>query len=305
MNAAPVANTTARPTLTRYWSAVRRYKVGVGALAIILAFALMTVAHPILMHTVWDPNVYDPVTGYGFDQFIHPSPPSSSHLLGTDPLGRDVLSQLMYSSRSAFILAIIAALVTLSIGTVVGAASAYYGRFVDALLMRFADIVVMMPTISLLVVLGAFVNLNIIALAIVIGAVSGFGGTAIVLKSQALTITVRSYVEASRVAGGSSFHIIRTHVIPNLLPLASLYMMFTVTTAILVEGVLSFFGLIDVQMSWGVMVNTAQTSGYLSSGFRYWWLLMPAGVSMTLMTGSFYLLGRSLDEIINPRLRTR
>jgi peptide/nickel transport system permease protein len=88
-------------------------------------------------------------------------------------------------------------------------------------------------------------------------------------------------------------------------PLAFLYMMFTVTAAIFSEAILSFFGILNIRMSWGIMINTAQVSGYLGFGLDYWWLLIPAGVSITLLCGSFYLVGRGLDPVVNPRLRAR
>ena len=94
-------------------------------------------------------------------------------------------------------------------------------------------------------------------------------------------------------------------MVPNLMPLSFLYMMFTVTTAIFSEAVLSFFGLMDVQMSWGIMIQLAQNQGYLLSGTRYWWLLMPSGLSICLLCTAFYLVGRALDEVVNPRLRRR
>ncbi len=289
------------------WSLFAQNKIGLIGLGIILIFALMVIAHPILMNTVWEPRIYDPVIGYSFDETTQPASPSARHLLGTDPLGRDVLSQLMWSAKWEFALGLIAALVTVILGTLVGAVSAYFGGVIDAILMRIADVIIMMPTLSLLIVLGVVVpgGLDIYKLALVIGIVSGFGATAIVLKSQALSLTVKSYIDAARVAGGSHTHIIRIHLIPNLMPLAFLYMMFTVTAAIFSEAVLSFFGILDVRMSWGIMIHTSQTAGYLLSGTRYWWLLMPAGVSITLLCGSFYLVGRALDEVVNPKLRSR
>ncbi len=287
------------------WALFAENKIGLLGLAIIIVFALMVIAHPILLRTVWDPETYDPVVGYAFDEFVQPAPPSARHLLGTDPLGRDVLSQLMYSARAEFALGLIAAMVTVVVGTGVGAVSAYFGGVVDSLLMRLADIIVMMPLVSLLIVLGVLFDLNMYSLALVIGIITGFGGTSIIIKSQALSLKVKPYIDAARVAGGSHLHIILVHIIPNLLPLAFLYMMFTVTSAIFSEAVLSFFGILNIRMSWGIMIYTAQYAGYLLSGTRYWWLLMPAGVSITLLCGSFYLVGRALDEVINPRLRRR
>ena len=285
------------------WAIFMESRIGLVSLTIIVIFALMAVSHPILMATVWDADIYGPVTGYAFDQVEQPAPPSWKHLLGTDPLGRDVLSQLLSSTRSEFVLGITAALVTVIIATTVGAVAAYYGGLVDAFFMRLADLIIALPAISLLIVLSALFTLNFFYLALIIGVLGGFGGTAIILKSQALSIKVKPYIEAARVVGGSQFHIILVHIIPNLLPLSLLYMMFTVTGAIFAEAVLSFLGLLDVRMSWGIMIHTANTGGYLLGGTRYWWLIVPAGASITPLCSAFYLGWRALDEVVNPRLR--
>ena len=287
------------------WGIFMESRVGALSLFTIILFALMAVSHPILMATIWDPATYHPVTGYAFDQVEQPAPPSWSHPLGTDPLGRDVLSQLLYSTRSEFVLGITAALVTVCIATVVGAAAAYYGGALDAFFMRLADLTIALPAISLLIVLSALFNLNLFFLALIIGVLGGFGGTTIILKAQALTIRVKPFIEAARVAGGGHLHIIFRHIIPHLLPLALLYMMFTVTGAIFAEAVLSFLGLLDLRMSWGIMIHTANTGGYLLGGTKYWWLIIPAGGSITLLCSAFYLAGRALDEVVNPRLRRR
>lgn len=289
--------------LRRNWSLFASTRVGLIGLAIIILYALLAAAHPLLMRFAWEPSVYDPIIGYAFDETRQPAAPSLRHPLGTDPLGRDVLSQLMFSARSEFMLGLLAAVVTVTIGTAVGAAAAYFGGVVDALLMRLADIMIMMPVISVLVVLSALIGIEHLELAVLIGVVSGFGGAAVVLKSQALAVVVKPYIEAARTAGGGHFHIIFVHIVPNLLPLSFLYMMFTVTGAIFSEAVLSFLGLLDVRMSWGVMIHVAESAGYLLQVTEYWWLIFPASLSITLLCSSFYLVGRSLDEVVNPRLR--
>ena len=287
------------------WGLFVGTRIGIIGLAIIGLYALLAAAHPILMNTVWEPRVYDPVVGYAFDEMRQPAPPSTRHLLGTDPLGRDILSQLMFSARSEFLLGMLAATVTVVIGTIVGAAAAYFGGLVDAFLMRLADIMIMMPAISVLIVLSALIGVEHLELALIIGILSGFGGTGVVLKSQALSVVVKPYIEAARTSGGGSFHIILVHVVPNLLPLSFLYMMFTVTSAIFSEAVLSFLGLLDVRMSWGLMIHTTESAGYLLQVTEFWWLIFPASLSITLLCSSFYLVGRSLDEVVNPRLRSR
>jgi peptide/nickel transport system permease protein len=324
------------------WKLFRRNPIGLLGLGIIALFALMAIAHPILMATVWDPAIYDPVRGYdapvtellvveevtdptteidlpsaqlATNPFVRlgdtiqiplqPAPPSSSHLLGTDPLGRDIFSQLLYSTRSAFMLGAIAALVTVFIATSVGAIAAYYGGWLDSALMRFADLILLLPLIPTLIVVSALFTLNLPLLGLLIGILSGFGGTAIILKSQALAVKVKPFIDAARVAGGSHRHIILRHIIPNVLPLSFLYMMFTVTDAITLEATLSFLGLLQIPMSWGIMINTASSQGYLLSGTSFWWLLFPAGMAVTLLAAAFFLVGRAMDEVVNPRLRGR
>ena len=309
-HAAPTALWRARlrlasQSLRESWQLFARTRIGIIGLTIIGLYALLALAHPILMNTVWEPRTYDPVVGYAFDETQQPAPPSLKHLLGTDPLGRDILSQLMFSARSEFLLGLLAATVTVVIGTAVGAIAAYFGGWVDTLLMRLADIMIMMPAISVLIVLSALIGVEHFELALIIGILSGFGATGVVLKSQALSVVVKPYIDAARAAGGGHFHIILVHIVPNLLPLSFLYMMFTVTSAIFSEAVLSFLGLLDVRMSWGLMIHTTESAGYLLQVTEFWWLIFPASLSITLLCSAFYLVGRSLDEVVNPRLRSR
>lgn len=279
-------------------------RIGLLGLAIIMLFGVMALAHPIMMNLVWDPNIYNPVVGYDLNQLLQPAPPSPEHILGTDPLGRDVLSQLMFSTRAAFVLGVTAAVVTVTLATTIGAISAYFGGIVDTIFMRVADIIIMLPIVTTLLVISAIMDLELWHLALVLGVLSGFGGTAIIIKSQALTIKVRAYIDAAKIAGGSDAHVIFNHIVPNLLPLAFLYMMFTVTNAIFSEAVLSFLGLINIRMSWGLMINTTRAAGYMLD-LEKWWLILPASLAITGMCAAFYLVGRALDEVVNPRLRRR
>jgi len=328
------------------WGLFRENKMGMFGLALIGLFALMAIIHPILMATVWDPAVYDPVNGYDAVTTeytvvetvtdptseidlntarielnptidvgdvvsipVQPAPPTFSgdywHVLGTDSRGRDIMSQLLYSTRAAFFLGAVAALTTVLIATTVGAIAAYFGGWVDGSLMRFADLVLLMPLLPVLILLSAMLEITMVTLGVMIGVLSGFGGVAIVLKSQALSVKVKSYIDAAKVAGGSDWHVIFRHIVPNVLPLSFLFMMFGVTEAIAIEATLSFFGLLNVPMTWGIMINNAQTNGYLLSGTSYWWLLFPAGLAVSFLCFAFFLVGRGMDEVINPRLRAR
>lgn len=286
------------------WTLFSENPIGVLGIGVIISFGLLALAHPILMNTVWDPVVYDPVSGLDVEVAPHPSPPSARHLLGTDPQGRDVLSQLMYSARFEFVLGIFAALVTVTIATGIGAVAAYYGGFVDTLLMRLVDLAIMIPLLPILIVLCALMEVGLFEMAIVLGIGFGFGATALVVKSQALSVKVRPFIEAARIAGGGDGYIIFRHLIPSLLPISLLYMMFTVNTAIAYEAMLSFLGLTTIQMSWGLMINNTQHWGYLSR-FDTWWLLLPPSLAISMLCAAFYLVGRALDGVVNPRLRRR
>jgi peptide/nickel transport system permease protein len=337
-----------RRSFSTTWGLFRENRMGMIGLALIILFAAMAIAHPILMATVWDPAVYDPVTGYDavttdftvvedgavtdpatqIEQTqarlelnptvdagdvvsipTQPAPPTLTgeypHFLGTDANGRDIFSQLLFSTRAAFFLGVVAALTTVLIATTVGAIAAYFGGWIDSGLMRFADLILLMPLLPVLILLSAMFEITMVTLGVMIGVLSGFGGVAIVLKSQALSIKVKSYIDAARVAGGSDWHVIFRHIVPNVLPLSFLYMMFGVTEAIAIEATLSFFGLLNVQMTWGIMINNAQTNGYLLSGTSYWWLLFPAGLAVSFLCFAFFMVGRGMDEVINPRLRAR
>ncbi|HEY6609310.1 MAG TPA: ABC transporter permease subunit [Candidatus Limnocylindria bacterium] len=336
-----------RRSFATTWGLFRQNKMGLFGLGLILLFAAMAIAHPILMATVWDPAIYDPVTGY--DAVVteytvvegeptdpssqisleearlrlnptiqvgdvipvptQPAPPTfageNPHFLGTDVQGRDILSQLLFSTRAAFFLGMVAATTTVLIATTVGAVAAYFGGWIDGGLMRGADLILLMPLLPVLILLSAMFEITMVTLGVMIGILSGFGGVAIVLKSQALSIKVKAYIDAARVAGGSDWHVIFRHIVPNVLPLSFLYMMFGVTEAIAIESTLSFFGLLNVEMTWGIMINSAQTNGYLLSGTSYWWLLFPAGLAISFLCFAFFLVGRGMDEVINPRLRAR
>lgn len=304
--------------LSLYWRGIRstakvfaRNPIGIVGLILIIVFALMALAHPILMSTVWDTATYDPVTGFAADQTVQPAPPSAKHLLGTDLQGRDVLSQLMFSARDEFVLGMTAALVTVILATLIGGVAGYFGGVVDFIFMRIADLIIMMPLITALAFVSGLFRINLIQLAILIGIFSGFGATTVIIKSKALTICVKPFIQAARAAGGGNWYIVRTHVLPNLIPFAFLYMMFTATSAIFSEATLSFLGLLkDIRMSWGIMIQASVFTGGLFSvesakWLKYWWLTFPAGLSITLLCSAFYLIGRALDEVFNPRLQER
>jgi len=238
-------------------------------------------------------------------QNLQPAPPSRKHILGTDSLGRDIFSQVMEGSQVAFLLGLLSATLGVGISTLLGTIAAFFGGRVDAYLMRQSDLILMLPTLPLLFIISAFAELKVWHLAVVLGTIGGLGGSVITIKSQALQVKVKPFVDSARITGGSKMNILFSHVLPNVAPLALLFMVFSVTGAIASESVLSFLGLLNIDMSWGLMIYLAQVEGFIFSGMKFWWLILPAGLSVTFLAGGFYLVGRGLDEVFNPRLRQR
>ena len=240
-----------------------------------------------------------------YETFIQPAPPSRRHLLGTDSLGRDIFSQIMEGSQVAFILGLLSATLGVGISTILGTIAAFFGGRIDAYLMRQSDLILMLPSLPLLFIISAFAELKVWHLAVVLGVLGGLGGSVITIKSQALQVKVKPFVDSARITGGSNMKILFSHVLPNVAPLALLFMVFSVTGAIASESVLSFLGLLNIDMSWGIMIYLSQTEGFIFTGLKYWWLIIPAGLAVTLLAGGFYLVGRGLDDVFNPRLRRR
>jgi peptide/nickel transport system permease protein len=241
--------------------------------------------------------------------YMIPAPPSwvqsyksgNLYILGLDNRGRDIWSQWVWGSRIALYVGFLAATFSITIGTTMGLVAGYFGGKIDTVLMRFTDVILVIPGLPLIItlasVLGASVNNLILVIAIV-----GWPGVARVIRSQVLSLKERPFIESARVTGASHARIMGKHILPNVLPLAFLYMTFAVSGAILSEASISFIGLGDIQtVSWGRMLQDVTQSQALKA----WWWLIPPGIAITLVSLGFFLIGRAFDEIVNPRLRKR
>ncbi len=244
--------------------------------------------------------MYDPMTGIDPDIRVSTGP-SLTHWLGTDNVGRDLFAQLLEGAKVAFIVGLSAAFFSIVIGTLVGMVAGYTGGLLDAFLMRTADIIMVLPSLVILLILASLFGQFNIWIIVFIIAIMRWPAVSRVIRSQTLSLKHRPFIEASRVAGASHLRIIFRHIMPNVLPLAFLYMTFRVTAAILVEAALSFLGFGDPsQVSWGMMLQWVWKSGHMFQA-PYW--LIPPGVCISLLTLAFYLLGRAMDEVLDPRLR--
>jgi len=225
-------------------------------------------------------------------------PPATAHWLGTDSLGRDILSRVMYGSQISMLIGICATLLALFIGINIGLFSGYFGGKLDAVLMRMTDTVAAFPSILLAVAITAIAEKPRIWIVFVALGLAGWTSIARVVRSQVLTIKTLDYITAARALGISDLGIIFRHVLPNCLPPIIVVGTLAVGGNILGEAGLSFLGL-GVQEpfpSWGGMLNDARNS------FRdHWWLAVFPGLAIVLTVLAFNLLGDGLRDALDPR----
>lgn len=288
------------------WQVFSQNRLAVLGVVLIVMFGLMSIAHPILMKTVWPFKIYNPDTGFDDSVFLHPAPPSSQHLLGTDVVGRDVLSVLLVSTAPAFVIGLTAALTSAIIGTTIGVVSAYFRGIVDAVFSRLSDVFLLLPAPIVLVIVGARLHdIGPGAFGLLYGVIAGLGGAAVVMRSHALSIITKPFIEAARVAGGGARQIMLNHIVPHMLPLAAVYMMVTVTGAVVADGFVSFLGITRTHHNWGSMIYMALAYEGLISDTKPWNVLIPPSITFSLFAAAFYFISRGLHQVAEPRLRER
>jgi peptide/nickel transport system permease protein len=287
------------------WRIFAQSPLAIFGLILIAFFGLMAVAHPILMNTIWNRNVYDPATGFDTKVFPHPSPPVSGHFLGTDSLGRDVLSMILAATTPTFIVGLTAALTTAIIGSTLSVIAAYFRGRIDAVITNMADVFLLFPAPVIMVIIGArFRDLTPLQLGLIYGLVTGAGGTTIVMRAQAIQIASKPFMEAAHISGGGPWHIITKHLVPSVMPLAALQMMIAVTGAVVADGFISFFGLTRRVSNWGTIIYDAFVYGNISGDYGPpWHLLIPAAACFSLFAMGFYLVSRGLHRVASPTLR--
>lgn len=222
-------------------------------------------------------------------------------IMGADHYGADLWSQLVYGARISLYVGLVASILSVVLGLIVGLAAGYSGRYVDELLMRFSDMLLVIPTLPLLIVLIAVLGPALENLILLIGLL-GWMGFARVVRSQVLSIKERPFVEAAKAVGAGKIHIMTKHILPNVISLVYVSLATSVPGAIVAEAALSFLGFYDPnKMSWGRMLYEVQANG----AAQYWWWVIPPGLCIALLAVAFILLGFALDEVFNPRLRMR
>ena len=260
-------------------------KVGVG---VIIFFLFIAFAAPLLR------TVNPHQSGNAAEILIQPN---GQFWFGTDDLGRDVWSQVIYGSRVSLLIGFISALATIVTGTLVGILAGFYGGIVEELLMRIVDFFMMLPALPLMIVLAAVLGPSIWNIIFVVSLIS-WPTTARVVRSQILSLKERPFIEASRCIGASNSLLMFGEIFPNVVPILFAEAVIMITEAIYAEAVLSFLGLGDpVRMSWGSMLHFAFDSGVMARA--PWWVLPPI-MSIILLIVGFSFLGTAVSDILKP-----
>ncbi|MBI5296704.1 MAG: ABC transporter permease [Chloroflexi bacterium] len=287
--------------LSDFWKAFRRNRLGLaGAFLVITSILVATFAPLLTPHAPSD--IIRDEGGHGLTF----APPSVHGPLGTDDAGHDVWSQLVYGARISLMVGFMAGFIAMFVGSLFGILAGYFGGRIDNLLMRITDILLVIPDLPLMLILVATIrqlDLKISPLTVLIAVIGllYWTSTARLIRSQVLTIKERQFVARARAIGAGHGHIIRKHILPQIMPLIVANTVLILSTAILVESGLAFLGLGDpTQPSWGTMLNFAFDRSAITNGA--WWFYLPPGFAIVWVTLGCVLLGNVLEEMLNPRL---
>ena len=271
----------------RHWRRFSRDRWALIGLGIVTTLTLLALAAPWIAPA-------DPLRGSLLNSLRSPS---REFWLGTDVQGRDLLARLLFGARLSLAVGLISQTVASVLGVGLGLAAGYYGRWVDGLLMRLADVTLAFPSLLLLIAIAAAVNPSLPVVFVVIGLV-GWAGMARLVRGEVLSLRTREYVQAAVVTGQTNWWIIWREILPNALSPVIVLASLMVATAILLESSLSFLGLGDPNlMSWGYMVGAGRTVIR-----QAWWITVFPGIAILVSVLALNLIGEGLNDALNPRL---
>ena len=270
------------------WQRLKNRRMALGGGVVVLLLFIISLLAPYL--TPYDPDAID-----AYNVLISPS---SAHWFGTDELGRDVLTRVIYGARISLKVGFAAVGIAVLVGTAVGLVAGFYGRWIDNILMRFVDIMLCFPTFFLILAVIAMLEPSIWYIMIIIG-LTGWMGVARLVRAEVLSIRERDYVMAARAIGASDLRIIARHILPNAMSPVLVSATLGVAGAILTESALSFLGI-------GVQPPTPSWGNILTSGKDYiefaWWLSLFPGLAILVTVLSYNLLGEGLRDALDPRI---
>jgi peptide/nickel transport system permease protein len=274
------------------WREFKKNRPAVLGLYLMVALYLVTLLAPYL-------TSYDPTVIVEDIASVRHLAPSGEHLLGTDKYGRDVYARILYGARISLSIGFIAVVISITLGTLVGAVSGYFGGVVDTVLMRFVDTLISFPRLVLLITVIALFDPSILVVVIVLG-LTLWPSTARIVRSEVLSLREREFIEAARALGLGGPRIILRHIIPNVMGPVIVAATLGLGNIILIEAGLSFLGL-SVQPptpSWGVIINDGRE--FLLDA---WWVSTFPGLAIVFTVVAFNLIGDGLRDALDPRLR--
>lgn len=308
--AAGLARGSSHLTWRRFSDTARRFsrrRGGMIGALILVVFVVIAIAPDLFVGPL---ETATTATGRRFQ------PPGGAFPFGTDHLGRSIWNLTVHGTRTSMVIGLLATVVTVVIGALVGIVAGFTGGRVDSVLMRITDFFLVIPTFVLALILTPIlrdvfgtgrevlgIRMTLVVIVIVVG-ITSWSSTARIIRAQTLSLRERAFVDRARVIGAGSGHIMRRHILPNVINLIVANAVLVFAGAVLTETTLSFVGLGDpFQPSWGQILNAAETSGAASLGA--WWYLAPPGLGIVLVVLSFTLVGSALDDVLNPRRQER
>lgn len=286
----PTEVKAARKTNRGFLHGLINNKKAMTGMAIMLVFIVMALAAPLLF-----PDDPSRITGMASLE------PDSQHWLGTTAKGQDVLALTVHGARSSLLVGLTVGFASTFIGILVGLASAYFGKFIDEALSLLTNVFLLLPGLPLLVILAAFLPPGLGTIILVL-TVTGWAGSARVLRSQALSIRSKDFVAAAVVSGERAGRIMFREILPNMASIVMGTLLACVIYGVGAQAGLEFLGLGDVStVSWGNNLFWAGNEGALLTGS--WWVFIPSGLCIALVAFSLALINYAVDEVTNPRLR--
>ena len=296
MPGAAIEGSSTRPAQSYWnesWERLRANRIGIMAGALIVVFALIAVLAPVFSAVL---THYEPQT---IDLSKTFSPPGSGHLLGSDELGRDTLTRLIWGARVTLGVALLTVAVSLTVGTAVGMMAGYYGRWFDDVLMRLVDTVLAIPAIFLFILMSILFRPTPVSLALIIASV-GWGQVARLVRGEVLSVKQRDFILATRSIGARHLRLMLRHLLPNVLPVLIVAASLGVGQIILIEAALDFLGL-GIQPptpSWGNQLTNAE-----SYFFHSIWLVNFPGLLIFVTVLASNVFGNAIRDAFDPRLK--
>ncbi|MFC1951385.1 ABC transporter permease [Chloroflexota bacterium] len=278
--------------LIKWWRIYRVNTLGVIGLVTFVILVVLIIIGPWI--APYDPGEMSP------DKWL---PPSWKHLLGTNKVGQDIFSKLLYSGQISLLLGVVAASATSIIGTTIGLIAGYYGGLVDEVILRICDVIMTLPALPLMLIMAVVLGPGWTTILLVI-VITGWARPVRRMRVMVLSMKTAPYVQAAKSMGASSWRIIFRHMLPNVGGLFSASITLGITRVIMLEAALSFLGFGDpLHESLGIMLHTAQSEGAFSRGA--WWTWIPPGLVLTMIGLSCIFIGNAINERFVLRLRRR